>query len=47
MHEEQAGIRIEAPGSESLVLTRLLLDFTGTLSFDGAIYQGTGQAKQP
>jgi soluble P-type ATPase len=43
MYEEQAGIRIEVPGSESLTLTRLLLDISGTLSSDGVLLPGVFQ----
>ncbi len=40
MDEKQKGIRVEAPGRDPLVLTRLLLDFTGTLSCDGVLLPG-------
>lgn len=43
MDEKQIGIRVEVPGSEPLVLTRLLLDFTGTLSLDGVLLPGVSQ----
>ncbi len=43
MDEEQTGIQVEVPGSEPLVLTQLLLDFTGTLSRDGVLIAGVSQ----
>lgn len=43
MDEKQTGIRVEVPGSEPLVLTQLLLDFTGTLSLDGVLLPGVSQ----
>jgi soluble P-type ATPase len=43
MDEKQTGIRVEVPGSEPLVLTQLLLDFTGTLSCDGVLLPGVSQ----
>ena len=43
MDEKQTGIRVEVPGSEPLVLTQLLLDFTGTLSCDGVLLPGLSQ----
>jgi soluble P-type ATPase len=38
------GIEIELPGDSSIVLTHLVLDFTGTLSFDGKLLPGVGKA---
>jgi soluble P-type ATPase len=43
MDEKQTGIRVEVHGSEPLVLTRLLLDFTGTLSCDGVLLPGVSK----
>jgi soluble P-type ATPase len=43
MDSEHAGIRVEIPGSAPLVLTQLLLDFTGTLSCDGVLIPGLSQ----
>lgn len=43
MDEKQTGIRVEVPGSEPLVLARLLLDFSGTLSCDGVLLPGVAQ----
>jgi soluble P-type ATPase len=43
LDEKQTGIRVEVTGSEPLVLTRLLLDFTGTLSCDGVLLPGVFQ----
>jgi soluble P-type ATPase len=34
------GITLELPGKQPIVLTHLVLDFTGTLSFDGKILPG-------
>lgn len=38
------GIKIELPGEPAIVLTHLVLDFTGTLSFDGILLPGVGEA---
>jgi P-type E1-E2 ATPase len=38
------GIEIELPGEPAIVLTHLVLDFTGTLSFDGTLLPGVGKA---
>ncbi|MFH0782337.1 MAG: HAD hydrolase family protein [Pseudomonadota bacterium] len=35
-----AGIHLEIPGSESLIIKQLVLDFTGTLSCDGVLLPG-------
>jgi soluble P-type ATPase len=43
MGQNYAGIRVEIPGKEPLVLTQLLLDFTGTLSCDGVLTPGLAQ----
>jgi len=43
MNEKQMDIRVEMPASDPLVLTRLLLDFTGTLSCDGLLLPGVSQ----
>ena len=43
MEAEYEGIRVETPGSEPLVLTQLLLDFTGTLSCDGVLTPGLSE----
>jgi soluble P-type ATPase len=37
------GIRVDVPGSGPLVLTHLLLDFTGTLSLDGRLLPGVAE----
>jgi soluble P-type ATPase len=37
------GIHVDIPGSGSLTLTRLLLDFTGTLSCDGVLLPGVAE----
>ena len=39
-----AGIKIELPGESRIVLTHLVLDFTGTLSLDGKLLPGVGKA---
>jgi len=39
-----AGIRIELPDEAPLVLTHLVLDFTGTLSLDGTLLPGVAGA---
>ncbi len=36
---EQKGIHVEIPGSETLMLKQLVLDFSGTLSCDGILIQ--------
>ena len=38
------GIEIELPGKPAIVLTHLVLDFTGTLSLDGKLLPGVGKA---
>lgn len=38
------GIEIELPGEPPIVLTHLVLNFTGTLSFDGKLLPGVGEA---
>ncbi|KJS29396.1 MAG: hypothetical protein VR64_20660 [Desulfatitalea sp. BRH_c12] len=43
MDSEYEGIRVEIPGREPLVLSQLLLDFTGTLSCDGVLTPGLSQ----
>jgi soluble P-type ATPase len=43
MDGKHTGIRVEVPGREPLVLTQLLLDFTGTLSCDGVLVPGVSQ----
>ena len=43
MDAKHTGTRAEIPGGEPLVLTRLLLDFTGTLSCDGVLLPGVAQ----
>lgn len=40
MDLKQAGIHLEIPGSESLTIKHLVLDFTGTLSCDGMLLPG-------
>jgi len=40
MDSKQAGIHLEIPGSESLTIKHLVLDFTGTLSCDGMLLPG-------
>ena len=37
------GIEIELPGKPAIVLTHLVLDFTGTLSLDGKLLPGVGK----
>lgn len=37
------GIEIELPGEPPIVLTHLVLDFTGTLSFDGKLLPDVGK----
>jgi P-type E1-E2 ATPase len=37
------GIKIELPGETPIVLTHLVLDFTGTLSLDGKLLPGVGE----
>ncbi|RJQ80619.1 MAG: ATPase P [Desulfobacteraceae bacterium] len=39
----QAGIHVDVPGSGPLVLTHLILDFTGTLSLDGHLLPGVAE----
>lgn len=41
-----AGIKIEPPGESAIVLTHLVLDFTGTLSLDGKLLPGVGKTLQ-
>ena len=42
--EERArGIRLERPGTVSLLLTHLLLDFNGTLALDGELLPGVAE----
>jgi soluble P-type ATPase len=38
------GIEIELPGESPIVLMHLVLDFTGTLSFDGKLLPGVDKA---
>jgi len=38
-----AGIQVEMPVNRTLALTHLLLDFTGTLSCDGALLPGVAE----
>jgi soluble P-type ATPase len=38
------GIEIELPGKPLIVVTHLVLDFTGTLSLDGKLLPGVGKA---
>lgn len=40
MDTNHVGIQVEIPGKGILVLTQLLLDFTGTLSCDGQLMPG-------
>jgi hypothetical protein len=37
MDPKRAGVHAEIPGGEPLTLTQLILDFTGTLPYDGAV----------
>jgi soluble P-type ATPase len=43
MDSKQAGVDVDIPGGKRLVLTHLLLDFTGTLSCDGVLLPGVSQ----
>jgi P-type E1-E2 ATPase len=43
MDMTREGIHIEIPGGEPLMLTQLLLDFTGTLSCDGILLPGVAE----
>jgi len=43
MDPKRAGVHVDIPGGEPLVLTQLLLDFTGTLSCDGVLLPGVAQ----
>lgn len=43
MEQEREGIRVDIPGGEPLMLTRLVLDFTGTLSCDGKLLPGVAE----
>jgi soluble P-type ATPase len=43
MDSKHTGIHVEIPGGEPLMLTQLLLDFTGTLSCDGLLLPGLAQ----
>jgi soluble P-type ATPase len=42
----QAGIQLEIPGSETLIIKQLVLDFTGTLSRNGALLPGVAERLQ-
>lgn len=39
----RTGIHVDVPGGQSLTLTHLLLDFTGTLSCDGVLLPGVAE----
>jgi soluble P-type ATPase len=41
-----AGIHLEIPGSETLTIRQLVLDFTGTLSCDGTLLPGVAERLQ-
>jgi P-type E1-E2 ATPase len=43
MDLKKAGIHLEIPGSESLTIKHLVLDFTGTLSCDGMLLPGVAE----
>ena len=43
MDLKPAGIHLEIPGSESLTINHLVLDFTGTLSCDGMLLPGVAE----
>ena len=43
MDSKQAGVYLEIPGSESLTIKHLVLDFTGTLSCDGLLLPGVAE----
>jgi len=43
MDSKQAGVYLEIPGSESLTIKHLVLDFTGTLSCDGVLLPGVDE----
>lgn len=45
-NNSQTGLRVEIPGSGTLRLTQLLLDFTGTLSLDGTLLPGVADRLQ-
>ena len=40
---EPKGIHVEIPGSETLMLKQLVLDFSGTLSCDGVLMSGVAE----
>lgn len=42
-HEKEKRLQLEIPGRDPMMLTQLLLDFTGTLSCDGRLLKGVAE----